>query len=225
MKYLIYNDISYLLRKKRFILLILIIVPLIILFLSVNNSTMMYTINRCMGTDLNIRSIDIIQLLSYLFHIAGFIYLIVDIYLKDLTENLENIFLRMQPKKYIIRKNIFFVITTIIIKIVQYLMVTTLFMIISKQSFDVKIIPLAITDITYILLLQYLFLCSYLLSILLRKNVIFLSTTIVILITLVPKCIWGLQPYVIYMIAITILIQIMIYAIFYKYPKKILENV
>src|SRR5699024_6323239 len=72
------------------------------------------------GTNLEINTIDIIQLLMYLFNLYSFIYLMVDIYMKDLNDNLENIFLRMKPWEYIVKKNIYFTITIILIKVLQY---------------------------------------------------------------------------------------------------------
>ena len=84
MKYLFHNDISYLVRKKRIILISVLFLPLLILLLNLGTQ---YNINDiimlCTGTNLEINTIDIIQLLMYLFNLYSFIYLMVDIYMKD----------------------------------------------------------------------------------------------------------------------------------------------
>ena len=95
MKYLFHNDISYLVRKKRIILISVLFLPLLILLLNLGTQ---YNINDiimlCTGTNLEINTIDIIQLLMYLFNLYSFIYLMVDIYMKDLNDNLGNTLLK-----------------------------------------------------------------------------------------------------------------------------------
>ena len=67
MKYLFHNDISYLVRKKRIILISVLFLPLLILLLNLGTQ---YNINDiimlCTGTNLEINTIDIIQLLIYI---------------------------------------------------------------------------------------------------------------------------------------------------------------
>lgn len=225
MKYLIHNDISYIIHKKRTILVLLWIVPLVILLLNINHSSITYAFQRSMGLQLDIHNIDTVQLISYLFNVFGFIYLIVDIYLKDLNENLENIFLRMKPNHYILRKNICFIAIMIIIKMIQYMLMVCLFMVISKQSFDIQIIHFALTDIVYILLIQYLFLLIYLFYILLKKNMLFMLISIVILMIVFPKGIWNLHAYNMCIVIVIILLQLIINRIFKTYSKRIIENI
>ncbi len=225
MKYLMHNDLSYLLHKRRIMLIVIFTLPILILILNIKGSSMVEIIKLCMGMNLSLSNIDITQLLMYLFNVFGFIYLMVDIYLKDLDKNLENIFLRMSPNKYIIQKNIFFVTAMIIVKTIQYFIMILLFIIIGRQSFSIEIIFLVLTDLTYILLIQYLFFMIYIFYILFRKNTVFLLAAIIILMVVIPKFIWGTKPYIMNIITITILVQMIMNAMFYKYPKRIMENV
>lgn len=225
MKYLLYNDVSYLLNKKRILIITIFIVPLLLLLININaSSSMIDTIMSCTGTNLNLESIDIIHLIMYLFNVFSFIYLIVDIYIKDLNKNLENIFLRMSPIEYIVKKNLFFVISISIIKLIQYCIMILFLMTFGQASFNIDIFQLAMMDIIYILLIQYIFLLLYICFILMKKNIIFLSIMSIILLAIFPKCVWETRMYVILMIAVIVLVHIMINLIFLKKSKMIIEN-
>ena len=167
MKYLFHNDISYLVRKKRIILISVLFLPLLILLLNLGTQ---YNINDiimlCTGTNLEINTIDIIQLLMYLFNLYSFIYLMVDIYMKDLNDNLENIFLRMKPWEYIVKKNIYFTITIILIKVLQYSIMFIILILYGNSGTIGNTIFLLLTDAIYILFSQYLYLLIYLIYIL-----------------------------------------------------------
>ena len=226
MKYLFHNDISYLVRKKRIILISVLFLPLLILLLNLGTQ---YNINDiimlCTGTNLEINTIDIIQLLMYLFNLYSFIYLMVDIYMKDLNDNLENIFLRMKPWEYIVKKNIYFTITIILIKILQYSIMFIILILYGNSGTIGNTIFLLLTDAIYILFSQYLYLLIYLIYILLKKNICFLTAMSILLILLIPKNIWSISNYILYVILLIIIIQTIISLIFYKKSKRIIEYI
>ena len=226
MKYLFHNDISYLVRKKRIILISVLFLPLLILLLNLGTQ---YNINDiimlCTGTNLEINTIDIIQLLMYLFNLYSFIYLMVDIYMKDLNDNLENIFLRMKPWEYIVKKNIYFTITIILIKVLQYSIMFIILILYGNSGTISNTIFLLLTDAIYILFSQYLYLLIYLIYILLKKNICFLTAMSILLILLIPKNIWSISNYILYVILLIIIIQTIISLIFYKKSKRIIEYI
>ena len=226
MKYLFHNDISYLVRKKRIILISVLFLPLLILLLNLGTQ---YNINDiimlCTGTNLEINTIDIIQLLMYLFNLYSFIYLMVDIYMKDLNDKLENIFLRMKPWEYIVKKNIYFTITIILIKVLQYSIMFIILILYGNSGTIGNTIFLLLTDAIYILFSQYLYLLIYLIYILLKKNICFLTAMSILLILLIPKNIWSISNYILYVILLIIIIQTIISLIFYKKSKRIIEYI
>ena len=226
MKYLFHNDISYLVRKKRIILISVLFLPLLILLLNLGTQ---YNINDiimlCTGTNLEINTIDIIQLLMYLFNLYSFIYLMVDIYMKDLNDNLENIYLRMKPWEYIVKKNIYFTITIILIKVLQYSIMFIILILYGNSGTIGNTIFLLLTDAIYILFSQYLYLLIYLIYILLKKNICFLTAMSILLILLIPKNIWSISNYILYVILLIIIIQTIISLIFYKKSKRIIEYI
>ena len=179
----------------------------------------------CTGTNLEINTIDIIQLLMYLFNLYSFIYLMVDIYMKDLNDNLENIFLRMKPWEYIVKKNIYFTITIILIKVLQYSIMFIILILYGNSGTIGNTIFLLLTDAIYILFSQYLYLLIYLIYILLKKNICFLTAMSILLILLIPKNIWSISNYILYVILLIIIIQTIISLIFYKKSKRIIEYI
>ena len=162
MKYLIYNDISYIFHKKKKILLCSFLLPLLIVFIySHGEASSINIVKICVGANFDLKNFSIISLLMLLFNGFTFIYLILDIYTKDLDQYLENIFLRIKPQKYIIKKNITFLSLSIIIKAIQYSLIILLLFIFQKNILDLRILQLFVTDILYIAVLEYLFLFIY----------------------------------------------------------------
>ena len=111
MKYLFYNDISYLIHNKIKIILLVLILPICSLLLNISSDiSIIEILMKSMGTNLSLDYSGIVEVIMYIFNLSWFLYLISEIYTKDLTDNLENIFLRIKPIKYIVKKNLYFII-------------------------------------------------------------------------------------------------------------------
>lgn len=226
MKYLILNDIHYLFNKEKLLFLCIISCLLIGNIVSINSEASLFeTLTRSMGTNVSLENFDIIAFIMYLLNIAFFLYLIVRIYVKDLNGNLENIFLRVNPSKFIINKNICFIFLNILIKIFQYLVIIIISTIIANRTISFEIFSVFISDVIYILVIQFAFLLFYLFYILLNKNIICLVVPMTIFMLVIPKNIYGIFNYSIYYMFGILLILILIYLIFNKKCKLLLENV
>lgn len=226
MKYLIYNDISYLIHNKAKIIILLLLLPIFPLLLNIKSDIpMIQIIMISMGSNLTLNSYGIIEIIMYLFNLFWFLYLVSEIYTKDLSENLENIFLRVKPLKYIIKKNLFFIMITVCIKFMQYIPIIGLLIINKHQVLDYQLFKLIITDTSYILLIQYIFLGCYLIFILLKKNIPFLVTAVIMLIVVVPKNIWALVNYLYRIIVLLLFINVLICWLFLKYNRNIMEKI
>ena len=226
MKYLIYNDISYIFHKKKKILLCSFLLPLLIVFIySHGEASSINIVKICVGANFDLKNFSIISLLMLLFNSFTFIYLILDIYTKDLDQYLENIFLRIKPQKYIIKKNITFLSLSIIIKAIQYSLIILLLFIFQKNILDLRILQLFVTDILYIAVLEYLFLFIYFIYILMKKNIYILIIMLSILLFFFPKTIWSTNKYTILFVTLLMVVHLLIISIFLKVPKKLIEEV
>lgn len=226
MKYLIYNDISYLLHKQKWVLIIIFFVPLFNLLLKIDSSSYLMDIfleNN--GVNLTLDSYDVFQMIMYLFNIFTFLFLVIDIYIKDLSNNLENIFLRVKATKYILLKNLCFTITVIVIKLLQYLFLIGVTSIFNHNFEGNQFLLLILSDTVYILLLQYISLFVYLLFVLIRKNKLLLLIIVLVLLYIFPKNIWESRYYIIYELFILVILQAIIYILFFKKKKSLIENV
>ena len=222
MKYLFLNDIHYLFNKEKLLFLCIISCLLIGNIVSINSEASLFEIlTRSMGTNISLENFDIIAFIMYLLNIVFFLYLIVRIYVKDLNDNLENVFLRVNPSKYIINKNVCFIVFSCLIKIIQYL----ISIIIVNKMISFEIISVFISDVIYILVIQFAFLLFYLFYIFLKKNIICLVVQVAIFMLVIPKNIYGIFNYSIYYVFGLLLILILIYLIFNKKCKSLLENV
>lgn len=226
MKYLVYNDISYIIHHKFTLIMLVLLLPVFPLLLNIRNDiSTIEIVMKSMGTNLSLDYYGIIEVIMYLFNLFWFLYLISEIYTKDLSDNLENIFLRIKPIRYILKKNICFIIITICIKLMQYIPVIGILMISKNNPTIYQLFRLIFSDISYILLVQYIFLFAYLIYILLKKNILFLITAIIILIVVIPKSIWNTWNYLYLVTLLLIFINILICWIFFKYSKSIIEKI
>lgn len=225
MKYLVYNDISYLIHKKKGILGIILIAPVIAALLRLNNQfSIIDVILSSTWVNLNLENADFLSILMYLFNAFTFLYLIITVYIKDLDNNLEYIFLRVRPAKYIVQKSTLFIVLMVILKIIQYFLEVFVILLFSNLSFDHHIFILLVSDISYTILVQYIFLLLYFVYILFGKNILFLITLTIVLFVLIPKNIWCLRNYVGCMLLLLFLVLLFIFLIILKKSNKLIEN-
>ena len=110
-----------------------------------------------------------------------------------------------------------------ILKILQYVLVVII-LLINNKVFDSNIINLMLADYFYISLVGFIFLLIYILFITLNKTKFLPIIGGILLIIVLPKSIWSLKCYIIYMIVILILIITIISKIIKNKNKKIFEN-
>ena len=226
MKYLFLNDIHYLFNKEKVLFIMIICCLLIGSVVSISDEVTLFdVVTRSMGTNISLENFDIIAFIMYLLNITFFLYLIVHVYVKDINSNLENIYLRINPSRYIINKSICFIIFSCLIKTIEYLFSIAVSIIPVRGVISYEIISVFISDIIYILVIQFAFLLFYLSYILLNKNIICLVVPMTIFMLVIPKNIYGIFNYSIYYMFGILLILILIYLIFNKKCKLLLENV
>lgn len=224
MKYLIFNDLSYLYHKKNKIILTMLFLPILIALINLESEqSVVEIISLGIGSNLSFENFNIVMLLMYLFETFSFIYLIVDVFMKDMNDSLENIFLRLRPLKYIFIKNVIFMLFTFILKIAQYCFMLVLIYFKKKASY-MEIFELFFADLIYIYLIQFVFLFIYIIFILLKKRLDFICLSSIIIGIIIPKNILNLKSYLIILIIVIIAFYIFICKLFANKIKKIMEN-
>lgn len=225
MKYLFHNDIQYLINKRRSFLLLLAFVST---FMTVIYITMDIDLSEIMalslGLNVDLTNIASMEILMYLFNISIYVFIIVDVYVKDIAYNLDNIFLRVKPVTWLFKKNILFILLTLIVKIIQYALILLLAVILNKEILIMKIVNLFIVDYCYILLIEYGFLLFYILFMTFKKMNLLVIIVGVVTAIIIPKNVLKLSKYSVYLLLITLLIQLIIYLLFKKRSKQIIEN-
>lgn len=120
MKYLIINDFHFI-KKNRIGLLLFCLVALFIgIFFKLSTGYLKsdYTFYSALGLKFEIH--DIISLLIFLIQPVLLVILTVDIISKDISNNMANIFLRIDVTKWIISKFVTIILFNFILKIVVY---------------------------------------------------------------------------------------------------------
>ncbi len=230
MKYIYINDISYLLKKHIKILLVLFLVPVITMLINIKGlEPAIEHINMCMGTDLinKLSDNDILVVLMFILNIFVYIFFIADIYVKDISYQLDNIFLRMKALSWIIRKNTVFVLLTILMKVIQYILIIIALLIYKKSDiFTLSILELIVKDLFYTISVQFLFITIYIISSLVRKNKVIPYLIFMVIMVVIPKNIYNLSYNNIIFLGLSlVIIFIILGIIFKKYNKKIIENI
>lgn len=167
MMYLWLSDIYYLLRKRYLYLLIFFLLPVLSTFL------ISFSIAEFGDSFISVLGLNIIpnqygpmEIISYLYFVFFALFLVIDLYLKDILYQLDNIFMRMSLPKWYMQKTVLFITVMVFLKLFQYLLVVLTFLILKGPiSFSVlELLQLFITDTLYTVLLQFLILFVAILS-------------------------------------------------------------
>lgn len=227
MKYIIYNDIDYLIRKRKTILLLVLLIPLVSIFIAAfASATPNEIIIYSLGLSVNTKNIGVIELIMYLFNVSLFIFLVADLYIKDVAYQLDNIFLRTCPAKWFVKKTILFMICVLFMKLIEYLGIFIFFVIVKNVNIiNQDFIKIFFCDYLYILLIQYLFLLIYIISIYLSKHKWVCLLLFVVAMIFIPKNIFSLINDLLIILGAIVGVQIIIYLMFRISSKKIIESV
>ena len=196
----------YLLKKRKRILLLFLLFPIVITFINVNmDLSFISIVNTSMGTNIILKEIGPLEICMYLLNIGIIAFLITDLFIRDIKYSLDNIFLRTNILTWFVNKVIIFLMFSFILKILQYVLVAII-LLINNKVFDSNIINLMLADYFYTSLVGFIFLLMYILFITLNKTKFLPIIGGILLIIVLPKSIWSLKCYIIYMIVILILI-------------------
>lgn len=224
MKYIMCNDINYLFKYKKKIIILYIFLSLMSVLINMNSSVSIENIIMLsFGSNLRFDSIGVLEIVMYFFNLFLFLYLVTDVYIKDLLYNIDNLFLRIKPFNYIVIKNLFFILLMFFLKFIQYFICVFVCFILNK-NFDFSIVYLYLIDSIYILTFQYLFMFIYYIYIFMHKNTCILFFESLLLILIIPKSIWEVRNHFIGLLLIFIISQVMMLFVFKKKNKSIIQN-
>lgn len=167
MMYLWLSDIYYLLRKCYLYLLIFFLLPVLSTFLiSFSIAEFGDSFISVLGLNIIPNQYSPMEIISYLYFVFFALFLVIDLYLKDILYQLDNIFMRMSLPKWYMRKTVLFITVMFLLKLFQYLLVILAFLILKGPiTFSVlELLQLFITDTLYTVLLQFLILFVAILS-------------------------------------------------------------
>lgn len=159
MRYIIVNDLIDCFKNKRKLILGYSLITLIIfLFFSIirhNHDSLYYTLGlKCLFAEQ-----DWIQMLAYVFMLGFYIYLALVMFIKDLSNDITNIFLRVTPRKWLNYKLVSIAVIDAIILFLSYLCLLGLHYVFNGYlSFNITII---INHYLYIVVCQLLLLTWY----------------------------------------------------------------
>lgn len=212
MKYLFCNDIKNCFRGKTLkLVIVVLILEFIFQFIIIDDNI----VNLLLGRNLeNVK--DYISMLFFLLHVLLFMFISLDIYLRDMLYNVDNIFFRIKPIKFIGEKIIFLIISTIVLRLLEYIVILPV-LISRMESIDIIGLSL-VKDILFYLLFS-------LIVILLREYKWLIGDKglglIIIFLIFVPKNIDVFYNY--YLIGVFTLIVIIMLSMM-CFSKKIIES-
>ncbi len=146
MKYLFCNDIKNCFRGRTLkLVIVVLILEFIFQFIIIDDNI----VNLLLGRNLeNVK--DYISMLFFLLHVLLFMFISLDIYLRDMLYNVDNIFFRIKPIKFIGEKIIFLIISTIVLRLLEYIVILPV-LISRMESIDIIGLSL-VKDILFYLL-------------------------------------------------------------------------
>jgi len=225
MKYILLNDLEYLIHKKYKLLFVLFLFSILYIFINIlNEMTGIELINQSLGTHINQETANLFSYIEFAFNIVVFLFIVIDIYVKDVEYQLDNFFLRLSPIKWYLKKTIIFILTILLIKFIQYFLIYITVNIASSGVEIHNFIKLLFSDYIYIISMQFIFLLIYMLVLLIFNNRLTSILIYIILLLMLPKDIYGLGNNLIYLMLTIIIINAILLYIFKKYNKNIIEN-
>lgn len=220
MKYIFLNDIQYLFCKRRGLLGVLLLFPcLLAIFFATYIEDMNEIVFMVMGNHLNVSTSNYLEFVMFLFHLSIFIYLLFDIYIKDIKYQLDNIFLRISVGKWFVQKTYVFIIIMFFLKSLEYflLLIPLLFFPLSITVSD--IIKYLFVDFCYFTFCQFSLLFFYLLGYF--KKLFFVIG--IVFVCVFPKDIISLCSYFLLLLVGTFLLILFMKIIFQKKSKEIIQ--
>lgn len=146
MKYLFCNDIKNCFRGRTLkLVIVVLILEFIFQFIIIDDNI----VNLLLGRNLEYVK-DYISMLFFLLHVLLFMFISLDIYLRDMLYNVDNIFFRIKPIKFIGEKIIFLIISTIVLRLLEYIVILPV-LISRMESIDIIGLSL-VKDILFYLL-------------------------------------------------------------------------
>ena len=121
MKYILLNDYKYVFNNMKKILIFLLI-PFLFLFINVslNGDKIIETM---FGLNIEFSTFNPIEIILYLFNIFVYLYIIFNLYIKDIKYQLNNIFMRIKSNKWNNMKLLFISLFILILKLFQYVII------------------------------------------------------------------------------------------------------
>ena len=179
MRYVIYNDFFKFLYKNiklLFYILFIFLVFLLEKIIGYELDTQLFI--DCMGLNLDFLG-NYLANLSFFLNVLFFSYLAIFLFTNDMQNNIENIFLRIKPNKYLNIKYFSIICITSLIKVVTYLLALCFYLVNHSNIND--IIILFVKDFIYITSIQYFILSLYMFS----KKSMLLSITLLFIIVII----------------------------------------
>lgn len=209
MKYLFLNNIKYI-KKNIKLLIIIIILEIVFQNLIIGDNIINEILGRC-PSDVE----NFIAILFYILNVCFYIYVTLYIYSNDLAYNLENTFLRITPSKFILNKIIFIIFYIFFFRTLEYI---TILPLIIKEKYGLAVIMILIKDVFYYCLISLL--AIFLRS--LRYYIDYLYIIVIILIIiLIPK---NFDIYYIYYFIGILILSLLNLIVMNKKCKYILEK-
>ena len=222
MMYLAYSDIYYFIKKRYFYILIFLILPIFGVFLlSFSDANTKDLLISAMGLNIIENQYSAMEIMSYLYFVFFSIFFVIDIYLKDILYQLDNIFMRMSLTKWYVKKTVLFIAIMFFVKLIQYFLAISTLLILKNDVSFVPFLSLFFTDFLYTIFLQFTMLFISILSSFSKlKWVSILSILLVFF--LFPKNILYFEPYQLFVV---LLIIVLLFLIFMIVSKKIFERI
>lgn len=226
-RYVILNDLEYLFRKRCKEIILLIIIPIIVLIVvNISISSDSYELlTMTLGLNLRKENLNIISAVMFTFNIVIYLYLVICLYIKDLQNGLDNIFLRITSVRWYFSKEILSLIITAFLKVLQYLLILVILLISGKNSITFeKVSVVFLSDFLFTIALQQIItlICMNIKS---MGKIKYLIIPIIILgILVIPKNIVWYNNYQVILIIVNIIL--LLFSIFiYKVNKRnIIQN-
>ncbi|MBO5138093.1 MAG: hypothetical protein J6B89_00425 [Bacilli bacterium] len=222
-RYLLFNDISYLFKNRLKFLVPLLFAPALILLILNRNFNVEFgdVLLSVFGNNITFNNNSVIEYIMCLFNVVSFIFIGLDLFIKDIKNEIDYIFLRMNSDTWYKNKFLFLMIIDFVIKIIQYLLVLLVVLLI-KGNISREVFNILLLDVFNILFYQLVVLMCYFSLAVNKKLRLLIFAMSILIVIFIPKSLMIFKSYLILFIGLSVMMYILLSIIIKKNKRKVL---
>lgn len=226
--YVILNDFEYLIRKRYKEVILLIIIPILTL-VAINigiNNTGIEILKATLGLNLGSNNFNVINAIVFVLNLIIQVYLLLCLYIKDIKEGLDNIFLRMSSNSWYLLKKVLYLIIVFLLKVIQYISIISIILFVKHSNFSFYDVCITfLMDYLFTVMIQQIVMLFYIIINVISQMKFITLGFAVLLMIMIPKNVMHYSKYYLALVLINIFLSVLSFLFYVNNKKQFIQNI